>query len=115
MKICRVSAEWVSDPTYQFIVICGVDDKGKVTRDGEWYGCAIESDGGRYPFYVRPKSDFLCYGQGDIPPENTDLFRDATVAVGKTFTLRGQKEGGGFYVRKYLITHVDALTSPSAE
>ena len=75
MKICRVRAEWDFDPSFQFVVICGINDDGLAVRDQEWYGCAQQSDGGRYPFYVQPRLGLICYGQGELPPENTDLFR----------------------------------------
>ena len=109
MKICRISAEWTSNPAYQFVVICGINDDDLAVKDQEWYGCAKESSGGRYPFYVDARSGLFCYGQGDISPENTDLFRDVIVAVGSTFQLRCQNENDGFYERKYRIFNIDVL------
>ena len=110
MKICRIHAEWDSDPLIQFVLICGINDDGLVVKDQEWYGCAKEADGGRYPFYVSPRLGLFCYGQGDLPPENTDLFRDVIVAVGRSFKLQCQDKNNGMYERKYLITQVEVLS-----
>lgn len=114
MKICRILAEWDLDPTYQFVVICGLLDDGSVARDQEWYGYAKEADVGRYPFYVPPGTDLFCYGRHELPPENTDLFRDVIVDVGRSFKLRCQDENDGMYERKYYITHVEVLSTAMA-
>ena len=114
MKICRVHAERDTDPLCQFVVICGITDDGLVVKDQEWYGYAQEADGGRYPFYTSPRLGVLCYGQGDLPPENTDLFRDVIVEVGRSFKLRCQDENNGMYERKYRIKHVEVLSPAMA-
>ncbi len=113
MKICRIHAEWDSDPFIQFVMICGINDDGLVVKDQEWYGCAKEADGGRYPFYVDSRLGLLCYGQ-ELHPENTDLFRYAIVDVGRSFKLQCQDENDGMYERRYRITRVEVLSPTMA-
>lgn len=115
MKICRIRAEWEANPRFEFVVICGLTSDGLVIREQEWYGYAKEADGGRYPFYVRQGSDLFCYGPGELPPENTDLFRDVTVAVGKSFKLQCQNENDGMYERKYRIIDIQVLSPAAVE
>jgi hypothetical protein len=114
MKICRVYAEWDSDPLVQFVVICGVNDDGLIVKDQEWYGCAKEADGTLYPFYVESRLGLLCYGRPDVDPENTDLFRDVIVEVGRSFKLQCKDESDGMYERKYRITRVKVLSPTMA-
>lgn len=114
MKICRVHADWDSDPLFQFVVICGVNDDGLAVKDQEWYGCVKEADGTRYPFYVQSRLGLLCYDQAEVHPENTDLFRDVIVEVGCSFKLQCQDENDGMYERKYRITRVEVLSPTMA-